>query len=401
MDDAALPSEKPLQSEVTRMRSKLFTAWAVLIVVAWQGADARSDDLGYSNFDVRLAAIERDGSSGSGAVRAAFLSEETQPRQLRIASRHKWEGGFLRQGIGGANCETCGRGEAWSYGPDGDCGMPVECGSSCSCGASCDCGASCNCGPECNCSTQCDCGSGCECDGDDLCCSEFETIRKRLIYGEVQVMWLRTHIMEDAAGKLSEHYKFSPRLIVGYEDPSGIGARLRYWHYDHLTEFLGDFEGINFAFDVADAEITSRYTFHKTDLVVAGGLRWADIEIEVDDDTVSSGMPGLTFAADLRTHLCGSCDRQWAGIAGARWSILGGDWEGSSSGFVPAVRDDNVVVQELYGGVEYMCCTRRGHTLFARLVLELQNWHSDAAAQLAGTDSIGFVGPGVHIGGAF
>jgi hypothetical protein len=130
-------------------------------------------------------------------------------------------------------------------------------------------------------------------------------------------------------------------------------------------------------------------------------MRWAEIELGVDGDSTSTGAPGLTFGGDGRIEVCRQCNSQWAGIGGARWTVLGGDWEGSSDGFVPPVRDDNMVVQEIYGGVEYMRQTSAGHTLFARLTFEIQNWHSDAMSQLSGTDSIGFIGPGVHAGATF
>ena len=89
--------------------------------------------------------------------------------------------------------------------------------------------------------------------------------------------------------------------------------------------------------------------------------------------------------------------RQWAAICGARWSILGSDWEGSNDGLIEPIRDDNVVVQELYGGVEYLR-HYRNYDIYTRLMFEIQNWHSDALSQFAGTDSIGFIGPGIELG---
>ena len=57
-------------------------------------------------------------------------------------------------------------------------------------------------------------------------------------------------------------------------------------------------------------------------------------------------------------------------------------------------------MEELYGGVEYIR-TYRDYDLYARLKFEIQNWHSDAVAQESGTDSIGFVGPGIELGTMF
>jgi hypothetical protein len=31
----------------------------------------------------------------------------------------------------------------------------------------------------------------------------------------------------------------------------------------------------------------------------------------------------------------------------------------------------------------------------------MQNWHSDVLSQDGGTDSIGFIGPGIHLGAQF
>jgi hypothetical protein len=218
-------------------------------------------------------------------------------------------------------------------------------------------------------------------------------------YAEVEVMWLRAHLLEDAVGKLSEQYKWSPRVVAGYENAQGIGARGRWWHYGHETPILSG-DDIRFRFDVIDAEGTARFAMKKADLVVSAGARWADIEVEFDDDAISTGAIGLTAAADVRREICAGCNSQWAAIGGIRLSTLGGDWDGSG-GFIDDVRDDNIVCQELYAGFEYTQRTKAGHDIFMRLTFEMQNWHSDAFSQDAGADSVGFVGPGAHLGASF
>jgi hypothetical protein len=107
-------------------------------------------------------------------------------------------------------------------------------------------------------------------------------------------------------------------------------------------------------------------------------------------------MPGLTFAGDVRTAICGNCRSQWSGVCGARWSLLGGDWEGDNV-LVQETFDDNVTVQELYGGVEYLC-HHQHCDVYARIVFEVQNWHSDTIGENSPTDSLGFVGPAIHGG---
>jgi hypothetical protein len=111
-------------------------------------------------------------------------------------------------------------------------------------------------------------------------------------------------------------------------------------------------------------------------------------------------MPGLTFAADLRGTICKRCRTGWAGVCGARWSLLGGDWEGDDNDLIEETSDDNVVVQEIYGGVEFLWrhCTC---DTYVRAVFEMQNWHSDAMDEESDIDSIGFCGPALHAGFTF
>jgi hypothetical protein len=220
-------------------------------------------------------------------------------------------------------------------------------------------------------------------------------------YAEAQHMWLRAHVMENAIGKLSEQFAYSPRIVVGYEDKQGIGGRIRYWHYDQSTENLTDPTlPIRFEMGVLDIEGTSRFGTERAELVVAGGFRWTDARITLADAPVANDMPGITFAADLRVIICRERCWEWASIAGARYSLSGGDWEGAANGFLAPNHDDNVIVNEVYGGFEYIQ-HYQGYDAFARIAFEVQNWQSDVASQTAGADSINFMGPGVHCGMIF
>jgi hypothetical protein len=108
-------------------------------------------------------------------------------------------------------------------------------------------------------------------------------------------------------------------------------------------------------------------------------------------------MPGITFAVDGRHAICRGCNWHFAGVAGARWSMLGGDWEGDDDALIEPTRDDNVVVHEIYGGVEFLRSCG-SCDFYTRAVFEVQNWHSDALGDSSDADSISFVGPGVHAG---
>lgn len=277
------------------------------------------------------------------------------------------------QSCNGAGCAACG-----------DCNSGQGC-----------CGQSCG-GDNC-------CGdSYCEgCCGDGYCGESFACQpQKGMWYAEAQATFMRPHVSEEAVGKLSEKYELSPRFIGGYESASGLGGRARYWTYGRTTQNLDDpNDGLRFEFDVIDVEGTHRFRSGRTDLVVAGGFRWTNIDIEFQDEEISAEMPGITFAADVRSVLCGGCRNEWSGVCGVRWSLLGGDWEGDDS-LIEETRDDNISVQEIYGGFEYLC-HHRGYDLYARLIFEVQNWHSDALGEGADVDSIGFIGPAVQVGTTF
>lgn len=221
-------------------------------------------------------------------------------------------------------------------------------------------------------------------------------------YFEYQMLWIRPHVNEDFAGKLSEEHHYSPRFVLGYEDACGIGGRVRYWRFDHevdvLSDALSDNETIRFGMDVWDVEATNHLRFRRTDVLLSGGIRIADMDL-TDENGDEAGVDalGLTMAADIRTRLCSYCYNSWSFVYGGRVSVLGGDWNESNDLVTADSRDDNLVVQELWTGLEYGYAYN-AWDLYTRVTFELQNWHSDVLAQNSNTDSIGYIGPGVHFG---
>jgi hypothetical protein len=231
-------------------------------------------------------------------------------------------------------------------------------------------------------------GVPCDCEPHGIC------------YAEAQILALRAHFGEAAVGKLAEKYEASERIIIGVENPWGVGGRVRYWTYDRTTPVFGGATGsIGFAFDVIDFETTTRFATERYDLVLAAGLRWADIKINVDTGESRNDMPGGTVAADLRALICRDCDYDldWHTVTGARLSIFGGDWEGGAGGLITPSRDDNITAFEIYGGIE-VSTNIYGSTIYTRLLFEAQNWRSDALGRDTGVDSIGFIGPSLTLG---
>jgi hypothetical protein len=237
-------------------------------------------------------------------------------------------------------------------------------------------------------------------DCDEPACCEMCTNEpvKRKIIADVELMAQRTHFSEIPLGKLAEKYELSEKITLGVENPHGIGGRIRYWTYDRTTPNMQGGSDLRVDFDVIDFEGTTRFGNEYFDLTLSGGVRWADIKIDIDQGRTRNDMPGASFGLDLRGLICHDCEKglDWRSVSGARFSVFGGDWE-NSHGLIPATRDDNITVMEIYGGVEGTCCCH-GRELYARFVMEAQNWRSDALGEAIGIDSMSFIGPGVNLG---
>jgi hypothetical protein len=222
------------------------------------------------------------------------------------------------------------------------------------------------------------------------------------LYADVEINFLRSHLMEEGFGKLSEKYEFSPRFIIGFTDLAGLNGRVRYWTYGRETDLLDD-GNIRLEFDVFDVEATHHFGGRRALIALAAGVRFAQIDLEdQDEDEAGSDLLGLTFAADGFTPFLTFRDGNVAFAYGGRLSLLGGDWGGDDNhDFInERRRDDNVVVHELYAGIECSRCYRSCN-LHARLAWEMQNWHSDVISDATDIDTIALVGPGLQIGAEF
>jgi hypothetical protein len=219
------------------------------------------------------------------------------------------------------------------------------------------------------------------------------------IYGELEINFIRAHIMEETLGKLSEKYEFSPRFILGFSNVGNLNGRVRYWTYGRGTNGLDPEDSVHIDLDVWDIEATHRFGGTGSQVELAAGVRFAKLEIhDADLDASGTDLVGITAAADGWTPLF-SCSQGCLGWNyGGRLSILAGDWSGDNELVDELMRDDNVVVHELYAGIGFTRCCRNVD-LNARLGFEMQNWHSDVLSEEDA--SLGFVGPGVEIGAQF
>lgn len=331
------------------------TALAVASMLVCLGS-VQAEDLIYTEFEARLAKIEAQLATQSGLQQAAYA------------------------------CDCC----------DSSCG----CESSCGCDNGC-------CGNGCCDSCGCDNGCGDSCCGCCDCCNSCGGGGGA--YGQVELMFMRAHILEDTFGKLAEEYELAPRFVIGAENCYGLGARLRYWHYGNHLDFVDNNPaipgGLRTEIDVFDGEVTNRLQLCRTDVTLAAGVRIANLDLTWGGDNDGVDLIGGTVAADVESLLCCYCSSYASVIYGGRLAILGGDWDFQSTTPPGGVsRDDNVVVNEIYGGVEFGCC-QNGFDIYSQLKFEIQNWRSDVLTRWAPANpdpfygtSVGFVGPAFVFG---
>lgn len=232
-------------------------------------------------------------------------------------------------------------------------------------------------------------------------CDQCQPKRSRFT-ADVELNLLRPQFSEDVVGKLSEEYQFSPRIILAGRGLGNFDGRVRYWHFGRETDVLGG-DDVRIKFDVLDIEATHEFAGRRSQLTLGGGVRLAGIHLtDINDEEAGSDFFGLTLAGDGLTPLGRFPGGHFGLVYGGRLSILAGNWGGDDNSlFVDEQeRNDNVLVHELYAGVE-LARRFRNLDVHARLAFEMQNWHSDVLAEGADIESIGFLGPGFHIGADF
>jgi hypothetical protein len=220
---------------------------------------------------------------------------------------------------------------------------------------------------------------------------------------DIQLSMLRPQWAENAIGKLSEEYQFSPRAMLAFRGLGNLDGRVRYWHFGREADVLDGDGDVRFRFNVFDIEATHHFAGRRSEVTLGSGVRLAGIRLtDTADEKSDADLIGLTLAADGTTPLGKFRSGHFGLVYGGRLSILGGDWGGDDdSEFVDSqARNDNMLVHELYGGVEL---ARRfgGFDAHARLVFEMQNWKSDVLAEDADIESIGFFGPSLQLGADF
>jgi hypothetical protein len=212
-------------------------------------------------------------------------------------------------------------------------------------------------------------------------------------------------------------YNAAPRFWVGYVGNDGLGARIRWWEFNHTlngetftlvdqqaVEQLDSLGGLEV--EALDIEMTQEIDLGLWDMTIGGGVRYGRTEhymsqlyadeLFIDAYSDFDGF-GPTLFADMRRPI--GCNG-FALVGNVRASLLFGEDKVNAYTEFPAgddlliiqdvhiARDNSVAVLEAQMGGEYSSDIGCGTRVFARGVAEGQIW-TDATRQIdMGTASI-------------
>jgi hypothetical protein len=271
---------------------------------------------------------------------------------------------------------------------------------------------------------------GCDQTSAPSCCIRRARCHTGGIIGGYDFVWLKPHfsnsrtytVFEEGGandhqiyGSFSTTYELAPRFWLGYQWRSGVGARIRYWQFDHnlmnethtsdatytyyyksLTASGG--ESLTFTngmeMHVMDIEFFQDMQWWNTQLTVGGGLRYGKVLFDgvaheysaastllqtERDQTTFEGI-GPTVFIDFERPIRSSA---FSIVGGLRGSVLfGRGWKESclanevSPASITYLQKGNrtTSVLEATFGVQYDRAMTRGTDMFVRLAWEGQTW---------------------------
>lgn len=198
------------------------------------------------------------------------------------------------------------------------------------------------------------CGATSDC---DECCD-----RSGFIAG-AEALFLRVY--ESEGGFNNGNYDEGFRFWLGWQGAGGLGARIRYFDFDSISDDDDTFES-----ELVDLEVYDAIRIGcNWELNVGGGLRYADVAIDEDDEGEDSitGV-GPVLSVELLRHV----GERAALYAIARESIIVGDgFDGGST-----EEDQTIAISEIQLGLQGHRVMDSGALLFGRVGWETQ-WYDE------------------------
>jgi len=235
------------------------------------------------------------------------------------------------------------------------------------------------------------CADSCT-DNNNACCTpqrhvgrDFFVCKDRCggLIGGFEYLWLRPYasggLYDTGAGGAQQNFNPAWRTWIGYQNADGLGARMRYFEYNRSAAGAAAGSNLGVEFRTLDAELTQAVDFRRWNLLMSGGIRYAESGVTRNDPNViapiNSGFSGfgLTTSATATRDLNQSGSLRF--VAGSRWSAVYGNSSNTSpAGVVTTNRDDLANILELNIGPQYRRRLRNGAYLTSTIGLEAQYW---------------------------
>lgn len=214
----------------------------------------------------------------------------------------------------------------------------------------------------------------------------------------VEFIPTRTRVTNPQFGVWDDDSSGAGRLILGYEDPEGLGIRARFWGLSQAAET--PLEDVDLTMGKFDLDLYKRLFLERGELAFGAGPSSGSLEFKLSDDSHSefTGTGGSLFV-DGYYSLVDFEKSEIGAVARGRYTILFGDWR-DSTGFIIAPTDnDTMSIAELAWGLEYRHRFGRceDHSWFVGVLAEYQRWQSDWMARYAAT-SLGASGVNIYTG---
>jgi hypothetical protein len=235
-----------------------------------------------------------------------------------------------------------------------------------------------------------------------------------------EALWFRYHRADgvrvgvNAGEDVEFDFEITPRITVGWVGPDGLGARLRFWEFDHngdaLDQALEPGSQVQVDTYLFDLEVFDTFCLNQQwDLELSAGIRYCEFLEQMQDIDAAetrlnafTGFGGLA-SAELRRGV-------GAGVAWVRTraAILMDDKDIFNGNGPDQVRllDATVGMTELAFGYDLVMPLRRGAYVFAGVQLEWQNWYNFSSSfedtanteDFGGPSDVGFGGFGCRAG---
>lgn len=219
-------------------------------------------------------------------------------------------------------------------------------------------------------------------------------------YAGYEVTFLRPHISDNEFGAgWSDDYGTGHRFVLGYDGGQGLGARLRYWFYNHGHDTAAGARGVGIDMDVLDAEFTLHEQLRNWDLTLSGGVRYGRMGFDFAGAAQEFYFEGVGPTVSLEAER-GIGNRGLYLVGNFRTSLLYGELSGPTiNPTLNGTADDvTTLVLENQLGVGWSRQYDRGQ-LNLRAVWESQYWYNASMGDdiYGFASAVGYSGPSLSL----